>query len=88
MKKAVDPKSFGLHPKTHIEQTGSNRYVIIIRRKSRIVMKDGKNLLTKIAQIKSHIPDSTIDVQTTAPVCSKTKALLIEHGVTIDTLPC
>lgn len=87
MNKPIDAKTFGLHPGTSIEQVSEGKYSLIIRRKSRIVMKDGRNILQKVSKIKASVPDARVDVQTTAPVCSKTQRFLRENGVNIFTIP-
>lgn len=83
----VNPKDFGLHPSTRIEKTGSGAYALVIRRKSRIIMKDGRNLLDKAARIRARQPGATVSVHTTAPVCSKTQVFLAENGIHVAPLP-
>jgi len=82
----VDPKKFGLHPATKIEQTRKSKFALVIRRKSRIIMKDGENILKKAERIKSHVPQARVLLKTTAPVCSKTRAFLSEHHIGIEAL--
>ena len=84
MNEPVNPEVFGLHPKTKIELIDKATYIIIIRRKSRIIMKDARNILDKVAKIKSVDPLARVGVHTTAPVCSKTRKLLRAHGVEIQ----
>ena len=79
----VDPKMFGLHPATTLEQADDALFVLVIQRKSRIVMKDGENILKKVSRIKTHVPHATVLVKTTAPVCSKTRRFLSEHHIDI-----
>jgi len=86
MSKPVDPKTFGLHPATKIEKTDPLEFALVIRRKSRIIMKDGENILKKSARIRSHVPGATVVVKTTAPVCSKTRFFLQGHQIEILTL--
>jgi hypothetical protein len=83
MSQDIDPKTFGLHSSTRITKTGDNRFTLVIQRKSRIIMKDGRNILSKAKQIKSMIENASVDVRTTAPVCRKTNAFLKEHGIDI-----
>jgi len=77
----IDPKRFGLHPTTQLEQSGKKQFTLVIDRKSRIIMKDGKNILAKAARIKEVVPGAVVYLRTTAPLCSKTKALLAENNV-------
>ncbi|MDF1593663.1 MAG: hypothetical protein P1P89_19315 [Desulfobacterales bacterium] len=86
MNKSVDPATFGLHSGTRIEKTGKETYVLIIQRKSRIIMKDGRNILAKAAIIQSAVPEARVDVHTSAPVCSKTRQFLQAHGITIEAM--
>jgi len=86
MNKTVDPGTFGLPLKTKIELTATDTYVLIIQRKSRIVMKDGRGILAKVAKIKSSVPAARVAVQTSAPICSKTRRFLQAHGIDIGTL--
>ncbi|MCP3954373.1 MAG: hypothetical protein GY697_19480 [Desulfobacterales bacterium] len=83
MSQTVDPKIFGLHYTTKLEQSGNKEFVLIIDRKSRIVMQDGQKILQKAASVMKKVPGATIRLRTTAPVCSKTKALLKENNVEI-----
>ena len=86
MNKSVDPATFGLHSGTRIEKAGEETYILIIQRKSRIIMKDGRNILAKVAKIKSAVPEVRVDVHTSAPICSKTKQFLQTHGIAIGSM--
>lgn len=79
----IDPKSVGLHHNTVLEQTGKDTYVIVMNRKSRIIMKDGKAILQKTGNIKQTYPKAKVSVETNAPVCSKTRAFLAENDVNL-----
>jgi hypothetical protein len=83
MPDAIDPKLFGLHPATRLEQSGQKRFVIVINRKSRIIMKDGEKIVQKAARIRAKVPGAAIGLRSSAPVCSKTKALLRLNNVEI-----
>ncbi len=83
MKTIIDPKEFGLHPKTVIEQTAKDSFTIIVSRKSRIIMSDGKKLLEKVNKIRQHRPGMKVDLKTSAPVCSKTVKFLKEHKIDV-----
>lgn len=86
MKQRIDPKQFGLHPSTIIEQKDDRHFVIRIERKSRIIMKDGEKILDKVSKIKASVPDAMVSVITTAPVCSKTARYLEGLHVRIETV--
>ena len=80
-----DAKDFGLPARTVLEQTDKNTIALIIDRKSRIVMADGKKILEKAKKIKEVQPSVTVVLKTTAPVCSKTIRLL--EGENIQLMP-
>lgn len=83
MNKFLDPKLFSLPTSTKLKQVGSNQFGIIIQRKSRIIMKDGKGVLAKVDKIKHHVPKAKVSLRTSAPVCSKTKEFLNERGISV-----
>ncbi len=49
----------------------SNEFIIVINRKSRIVMKDALAIIKKAKKIKEKEPNAIVTLQTSAPVCSK-----------------
>ena len=79
--KLIDPTIFNLNKRTVIEQKSNSLY-IVVNRKSRIIMKDGKRLLEQAKQIKKTLKMS-VSVVTTAPVCSKTSKYLKANAVEI-----
>ena len=83
MKQTVDPKSFGLPARTIVEEIDRNTLAIVIHRKSRIIMADGKKIYAKAEKIKRAAPQMKVLLKTTAPVCSKTSQYLKEQGIEI-----
>jgi hypothetical protein len=83
MHKQIDPKEFGISGKTVIELVSRNHYAIVISRKSRIIMSDGRKLLDKFNKIKKAKPDSKLSLKTTTAVCSKTTSFLKDHKIEI-----
>jgi hypothetical protein len=83
MNNSIDPKTFGLPPKTVIEQINGNHLAIVISRKSRIIMSDGRKILEKAGKIKMVHPKSKISLKISAPLCSKTKKFLEERGIDV-----
>lgn len=83
MREQVDPKSYGLHPRTVLVMTGSDEFALVMNRKSRVIMKDAKAILKKVGAIKARVPDAAVSLETTAPVCSKSIQFLEEHDVTV-----
>lgn len=82
----IDPKSLGLSSRDRIKKLPGNQLALIIDRKSRIVMADGRRILEKIKIIQELVPNMVIVLKTSAPVCSKTMALFYEHGIRIEPL--
>ena len=81
MNNTIDPKKFGLPGKTVIEDLGDNHYVLVVDRKSRFIMADGKKIIEKADKIKKVLPGIKVSLQSTAPVCSKTIRFLADHGI-------
>lgn len=79
--KPIDPKTFNLNSRVVVEKR-KNALGLVVNRKSRIIMKDGKRLLEQANQIKK-VSKKSVLVFTTAPVCSKTKKFLRENNVEI-----
>jgi|GEM_PF-5155271 len=67
---------------TEIESARGKISIVKIR-KSRIIMKDGKNILSLAESIQKLNPHIKIELKTNAPLCSKTTAFLNENGLTI-----
>ena len=82
----IDPKKFGLSPRSAIGQLSQNHFVIIKDRKSRIIMKDGNQILEQVNLIKHKEPKLKISLATNAPVCSKTTTFLLDNGIDILSL--
>ena len=79
--KQLDPKIFNLNSRAIIEEEKS-ALTLVVNRKSRIIMKDGRRLLDQVRQIKN-FSKKPVSIFTTAPVCSKTKGFLNNNGVEI-----
>ena len=84
--KNINPKRYNLSSRTILRQIGNNNISIIIDRKSRIIMKDGKRILKQAQAIHQINPNMIITVLTSAPVCSKTRAFLLEKNIFIKEL--
>ena len=87
MSKNPDPKEFGFPSRTILEQVDSKTIALVIDRKSRIIMADGKKILAKAEVIRKQCPDITVLLKTSAPVCSKTVQFLADEGINISPLP-
>ena len=78
----LDPKKYGLNARTVLIENEQKEIIIVINRKSRIIMKDGRKILEKARKIQQQ-ENKTISVSTGAPVCSKTKQYLQKNGIEI-----
>ena len=79
----IDPKEFGLHARTVLEQVDEHTVALVMDRKSRIIMADGRKIEEKAAKIQKVRPKLTVVLKTSAPVCSKTVTFLEKSGITI-----
>ena len=77
------PKEFGLPARTVLEKMDNNIIAIVIDRKSRVIMTDGKKIVEKSKMIKGVRPSVQVALKTTAPVCSKTAALLESEDIVL-----
>ena len=83
MSNRIDPGEYGLSPKTVIEQIGKNHLAIVINRKSRVIMSDGKKIFEKADRIRTVKPAFKISLKISSPLCSKTKQYLKENNIEI-----
>lgn len=79
----TNPEDYGLRTKDTIALDDPNHIVIIKVRKSRVIMKDGTNILGKTELIQKSGFNGRISFATNATVCSKTKKFLKEKGINI-----
>lgn len=82
----IDPKEFGLHARTVLEQVDEHTVALVMDRKSRIIMADGRKIVEKVEKIQKVRPKITVVLKTSAPVCSKTTTFLEKSGITIHSL--
>ena len=83
---ALEPPTihrYSLPAKTALEQVDANTIALVINRKSRIILADGRKILEKANRIKGVTPSTTVILKTTAPVCGKTKSFLEDAGVQV-----
>ena len=79
--KQLDPKIFNLNSRAIIEEEKS-ALTLVVNRKSRIIMKDGRRLLDQVRQIKKFSKKPVL-IFTRAPVCSKTTNYLNDKKIKI-----
>ena len=84
--KNIDPTQYNLSSRVDLRQDRSGGLLIVINRKSRIIMKDGIRVLGMVKKINKIDPKKNISVRTSAPICSKTKKLLLENNITTKPL--
>ena len=87
MKEQVDPKLYDLPPRTVLMKRGSDEFILVINRKSRIIMKDALTILKKAEKIKEKAFHARVIVETSAPVCSKSIKFLKDNGIRVVTDP-
>ena len=85
MTKQVDPKIYRLPPRTVLMKKDSDKFTLVINRKSRIIMKDALIILKKVEQIKKKVPGASVFLETNAPVCSKSIKFLEENDIDVVT---
>ena len=81
----IDPKEYNLNSRALIKKPKPKHIVIVINRKSRIIMKDGERINKQKETINKIDPNIKTSLETTAPICSKTKKYLLSKDIeTID----
>ena len=78
----LDPKKYGLSTRAVLIENDQKETIIVIDRKSRIIMKDGIKIVGQARKIQRQ-EQKTIGVKTNAPVCIKTKQYLQKKGIEI-----
>ena len=80
----LDPQSLGLPPRTIVTEIAPDTIAIVINRKSRVVMGDGKKIVAKADKIKKTKPGRKVILKTYAPVFSKTLLFLADNGIEVS----
>ena len=78
MMKMLDPKEFSLPPRTVLEQYDSETIAIVINRKSKVVMADGRKIVEKAARIQKARPGVGVALKTSTPACGSKTAFFLE----------
>jgi len=76
-------EKFGLAKRTKLIQINANTIGIIKKRKSRIIMKDGKQILDIVNTIRKIDSSISIVLIIQGPICSKTMKFLSENKIGI-----
>ena len=80
----IEPKSIGIRSRIKILKKDV-LIILEIDRKSRIIMKDGEKIKSNVDIIKNNF-NLPVELHTSAPVCSKTKAYLEKEDIRIKSL--
>lgn len=84
--KKLDPNIYGLKPQTKLFKNSNRDFFIVIDRKSRIIMKDGLRILKIAQKVRQKEGQKKIGLLTSAPVCGKTKSLLSDNNILVESL--
>ena len=79
----IEPKAFNLSSRINIQENDKNEVFFIIKRKSRIIMKDGIRIFNQIQKVKEKRRNASFFLKTSAPVCGKTKIYLNQRKIEI-----
>ena len=82
MLKQIDPVIYGL-PKRTVLQSDGQDIIIVKQRKSRIIMKDSRQIMEIADKIKKHDNKVHIKLLISGPICSKSIKYLSEKDVEI-----
>lgn len=82
MKKEILASSFGLSSRIKL-QIEDNAIIIVKQRKSRIIMKDSKQILDIANKIRIQEPNKEIKLLISGPICSKSIKFLKENNIDI-----
>jgi len=78
----LNSKEYGLNTRT-VVGLFDNSIVLIKDRKSRIIMKDGRQILEQVDSIKKYKIDTQVGLATNAPICSKTTKFFKENEIEV-----
>ena len=80
----ISANDFGLNSRVNLIRV-DDHIGIVIDRKSRIIMNDGRKILEQAKNINK-ILTTKIRLYTSAPVCGKTIEFLKKNDITIDSI--
>jgi len=81
----ISEEETGLHKRNKVGRLPDGKTVILIDRKSRLIMKDGEKALALAMRLKQK-GFKYLMVSSSAPVCSKTSAFLKENNIDVKPL--
>lgn len=71
---------FSKSPSISAKQNDSG-ITIMVKRKSRFIMKDAKDLLEKLKKAGIDLKREKVILQVKGPICSKSRAFLLNQGI-------
>ncbi len=78
----INPQKYKLSTRTALFKR-ANEIIIVLDRKSRIIMKDGRRIADQSRSIQAVEPRISIAVATSAAVCRKTRTYLNKRGIAL-----
>lgn len=79
---SINPKDYNLNSRVLLQQIDNDSIAIVKKRKSRIIMKDGKQILEQAMAIRNVNPKLRIYlIVENKNICSKTIMFLSDNGV-------
>jgi len=82
--KQLNPKDYNLGSRVVLLQLSENEIAIVKKRKSRIIVKDGKQIIEQANEILKVAPKTKISIIISGDnICSKTVKLLVDNNIKI-----
>ena len=79
----LNSKEYGLSTSTLVGKADNEQIFLIKDRKSRIIMKDGRQILDQIETIRINSQIKNIVLATNAPICGKTIRFFAENKIEV-----
>ena len=79
----LNPEDYGINKRQKIIRVSDDEIGIVKLRKSRIIMKDGKQIIQISEAIKSKNSKLKVNLIISGPICSKTTKYLNENNINI-----
>lgn len=81
--KELNSEDFGLPKRIKLVPLSNGHLAILKKRKSRIIMKDGKQILEIAEKIRDDKSVNSVSLIITGPICSKTIKFLESNSIEI-----
>lgn len=83
MDHSINAEDYNLSKRTQLVSLAEGSIGIVKKRKSRIIMKDGEQIVDMAKSIRSFNPAMSIGLIISGPICSKTRKLLQDHEIEV-----